>query len=160
MEEERKEEEYIEIDILPECFLCFDNQECNFITLKCCNSKNIHNQCLFNIFINYLKLLQSEIQCPLCRQNLSIKDYFTLDECILYFTQLSEPLKKKYNNKFNAIITFNYLEQTHVTHVTQVDETTSINRDDLDKSLCKKYAFTIVLFIVLVFVVICFKLLV
>lgn len=152
---EEQKEEYIEIDILNECFVCFDIQEAGFITLKCCNTNNIHSQCLFTIFLNYLKMIQSEIQCPLCRQNISIKDYFTLDDCINHFSKLSETKKKKFYNKFNAIISFNYLEQTRPN---QVDETTSIDRNELDKSLCQKYAFTIAIFVILVVVVVCFQL--
>jgi hypothetical protein len=149
-------QEFIEIDILKdECFLCFDASDCHFIELKCCHKKNsIHLQCLFQIFLNYLSIQNDKMPCPLCRQEISIKEYFTLDDAIEAFSNLNEATKKKFFTKFNNVISHNYIESDHVL---QIDETTS-TVTVREKSIFKKYMFTFILFIILVLGVIAFKL--
>jgi hypothetical protein len=151
--------EYIEIEILKEeCFVCFDSHESEYITLKCCNRHNIHKKCLFNIFLNYLQypitfnVQNSVISCPLCRQEISIKDYFTLDECITLFMECEVSSRQKFINKFNAIITYNYIDTHNV--VINADETASII---IKKSPYKKFTFTIAVFILLILIVVGFK---
>jgi hypothetical protein len=152
--------EYIEIQILKEeCFVCFDSHESEYITLKCCNRHNIHKKCLFNIFLNYLQypiainIQNSIISCPLCRQEISIKDYFTLDECITLFMKCETSYRQKFSYKFNAIITYNYIEVFNQI-VVSVDETESII---VKKSSYKKFALTIILFVLLILVIIGLK---
>lgn len=130
--------EFIEIDILKdeECFVCFDNSQSKFITLQCCNRQNIHSQCLFQIFLNYLSLQNDTITCPLCRQEMSIKTYFTLDDMIENYTCLDETCKKKFFPKFNNIITYNYIDNQQVI---QVDETTSTITVTTGKVILRKY---------------------
>jgi hypothetical protein len=145
--------EYIEIDILKEdCFICFDSRESEYITLKCCNRHNIHKTCLFNIFLNYvqypidLSVKNSVISCPLCRQEISITDYFTLDECIALFMEYEVSYKKKFMIKFNAIITYNYIDSNYVV---------SVDKNPLSiiiKSISKKVNCTIVAFILVIFI--------
>jgi hypothetical protein len=147
-------QDYIEIDILDECFVCFDKPDNRFISLKCCNRQNIHEQCLFNIFLNYLPSQGNTISCPLCRQNIILKDYFTLDKSIELFSSLNEHDKHKFFPKFNAIISYNYIESNHTI---QVDETTS-TVTIVEKSVIKRYLFTFVIFVILVACVIGFKL--
>lgn len=142
--------EYIEIDILKdeECFLCFDTSHSKFVTLQCCNRQNIHSQCLFQIFLNYLSLQNDKIACPLCRQEMSIKTYFTLDDMIENYTCLDEKCKKKFFPKFNNIITYNYIESNQVV---QVDETTSTITVTNRKFILRKY---LSLFILLVLIIV------
>lgn len=155
MTEPETKQDYIEIDILEECFLCFDKSCNKFILLKCCNRHNIHEQCLFTIFLNYLSLQSDKISCPLCRQDMILKDYFTLDKSIELFSELNEQDKHKFFTKFNNVITYNYIESNHIL---QVDETTS-TITVTEKSVLKRYLFTFVLFVILVLCVIGFKLL-
>jgi hypothetical protein len=152
--------EYIEIEILKEeCFVCFDSHESEYIKLKCCNRHNIHKKCLFNIFLNYLQypitfnVQNSVISCPLCRQEISIKDYFTLDECITLFMECEVSCRQKFITKFNAIITYNYIDSNNIV-VVSVDETASII---IKKPLYKKFTFTIAVFILLILIVVGFK---
>lgn len=147
--------EFIEIEILKEeCFLCFDTSDSHFIELKCCHRQNIHLQCLFQIFLNYLQLQSDKISCPLCRQDISIKEYFTLDDLIEAFSKLNEQTKRKFFPKFNTIITHNYIESNQAL---QIDETTS-TITVTKKSIIKRYLFTFVVFVLLVLAVIGFKL--
>lgn len=149
--------EFIEINILKEeCFLCFDASDSHFIELKCCNNQNsIHSQCLFQIFLNYLPIQSDKMPCPLCRQEISIKEYFTLDDSIEAFSNLNEQVKKKFFPKFNHVISYNYIDSNHTT--LQTDETTSTTTVR-EKSILKRYLFTFVIFIFLVLSVIAFKL--
>ena len=149
--------EFIEINILKEdeCFLCFDSSNCHFIELKCCHKQtSIHSQCLFQIFLNYLPMQSDTMPCPLCRQEISIKDYFTLDDSIEAFSNLNEQVKKKFFPKFNHVISYNYIESNHTT---QIDETTS-TVTVRGKSILKRYLFTFVVFVLLILAVIGFKL--
>jgi hypothetical protein len=116
--------EDIEIGILneSECFVCFDTLHNKFINLNCCKKQNIHSQCLFHIFLNYLSLQSDKIACPLCRQEIAIKDYFNVDELIESFSYLDDKTKCKFFAKFNNIISYNYIESNQVN---QLDETTS-----------------------------------
>ena len=149
--------ESIEINILKECFLCFDSRESEYVILKCCNKHNIHKDCLFNIFIHYIdgntttniNVDEQCIPCPLCRQEISIKDYFTLDECITLFMNGETSYRQKFMIKFNAIITYNYIEVFNQV-VVSVDETASIS---VKKSSYKKIALTIILFVLLVLII-------
>lgn len=111
--------EFIEINILSDdCFICYDSHESGHVTFKCCNKRNIHKKCLFDIFLNYLNFQSSIILCPLCRQEISITDYFTLDECITSFTtNNSELYQQKLMSKFNAIITYNYVDYKHTLNI-------------------------------------------
>lgn len=149
--------EYIEIDILKdeECFVCFDNSQSlsPYIRLKCCNRNNIHKLCLFNIFINYLNLNQSKIACPLCRQEISIQDYFTLDESITLYSMNDEICKRKLLTKFNSIITFNFIDGNNQLQIDEATSTITV----VNKPCYKTYGFTIVLFIILVLCVIGFR---
>lgn len=104
---------YIEIDILKEqeeCFVCFDSSNNEYIKLTCCSRNNIHKKCLLNIFIHFINIQSSVITCPLCRQNICIKDYFTLDDAITLFSNNENTFKIEFLNKFNEIITYNYME--------------------------------------------------
>jgi hypothetical protein len=148
--------EYIEIDILKEeCFVCFDSSDNEYIKLTCCNRSNIHKKCLFGIFINFINLKSSIITCPLCRQDICIKDYFTLDDAITLFSNQENKFKIKFLNKFNAIITHNYMEPEPDTNTNNIniDETTSISISQ-NQPAHKKYAFTMVVFICLVVLII------
>lgn len=146
--------EIIKIDILKEeCFLCFDTPDSHFIELKCCHRQNIHLDCLFQIFLNYLSLQNNTVLCPLCRQDISIKEYFTLDDLIESFSKLDEQSKKKFLPKFNNIITYNYIDSNCTLQIDETTSTTTIT----DKSLIKRYLFVFVLFVVLVSCVVGFK---
>jgi hypothetical protein len=95
-----------------------------------------------------------KMPCPLCRQDISIKDYFTLDDSIDAFSTLNEQIKKKFFTKFNHVIQYNYIDSNHTI---QIDETTSTVTVG-EKSVLKRYLFTFVVFVLLVLVVIGFKL--
>lgn len=154
--------EFIEINILKEppppnwqsceCFLCFDSRESEYIILKCCNKHNIHKECLFNIFIHYIDGDDQHIPCPLCRQELSIKNYFTLDECITLFMENEVSYRQKFMIKFNTIINYNYIDSNQL--VVNIDETASII---INKSPYKKFAFTVIVFMLLILIVVGFK---
>lgn len=143
--------EYI---LTEECFVCCDSHESEYITLKCCNKHNIHKICLFNIFLNYIQYLtdltikNSTISCPLCRQDISIKDYFALDECITLFMEYELPYRQKFMTRFNLIITYNYMDNNVVVNVDETISTTSV----APKSNYTKYM--IILFVVMLIVMI------
>jgi hypothetical protein len=152
--------EFIEINILKEdCFVCFDSQESEYITLQCCNKHNIHKKCLFKTFLNYIKcpkelnIENSTISCPLCRQDIYIKDYFILDECITIFTEYNDIYKRKFMKKFNLIIAYNFIDSNHVL---SIDETTSTMIVPA-KTTYKKYIFILIIFILIVIVIIGLK---
>jgi hypothetical protein len=148
--------EFIEINVFKdECFLCFDTLDCNFIELKCCNKRSIiHSKCLFQIFLNYIPIQTDKIPCPLCRQEMSIKEYFTLDESINAFSNLNEETKKKFFSKFNNIISYNYIDSNHVLQTDEATSTITVR----DTSILKKYLFTFISLVILILVVIGFKL--
>jgi hypothetical protein len=146
--------EYIEINILKEeCFVCFETSESEYTTLKCCNRNNIHKKCLFNIFLNYLTIQSSIVSCPLCRQEINIKDYFTLDEAITFFSNNDNMYKIKFLNKFNTIVTHNFIDSEHILQIDEETSTVSI----VEKKTFKRYIYTIVVFIILVIIVIGLK---
>lgn len=148
--------EYIEINILKEpstwqaceCFLCFDSRESEYIILKCCSKHNIHKDCLFNIFIHYMHANDENIPCALCRQQITIKDYFSLDECITMFSNFDNKDKQKFFAKFQIIVLHNFIDNNHTL---QIDETRSIVTI-VPKTSYKKYIITffVVIFIALI----------
>jgi hypothetical protein len=153
--------ECIELNILKEpcswqaceCFLCFDECESKYIHLKCCNRNNIHIDCLFNIFIHYMHTNKKNISCPLCRQQIYIKDYFSLDECITLFSNFNDIDKQKFFEKFQNIILHNFINENHTL---QIDETRSIVSIIRKKSY-NKYIITFVAIIYIVFIIVIFE---
>jgi hypothetical protein len=112
----------IKIDILnEECFICL-NSHSKYITLKCCNKSNINDICLFNVFIHYMNTHNEYIPCPLCRQYILIKDYFSLEDCIILFSNLNDNNKQAYFQKFHKILLDNYIK---FYHILEIDETNS-----------------------------------
>lgn len=119
----------IKIDILndeDECFICLNAHNNNkYITLKCCNKSNIHDICLFNVFIHYMNQYNDYIPCPLCRRNILIKDYFSLEDCIMLFSSFDTNNKQVYFQKFYRILLDNYI---NFYYTLEMDETNlSIN---------------------------------
>ena len=85
-----------------------ERSEVNYIKLDCCNASNIHKLCLFKIFLVFYKLPHSDVTCPLCRTPLYIKDYFNLEEVLLYFSKVDETTRSKHIRNINIIL-LNYL---------------------------------------------------
>jgi hypothetical protein len=71
-----------QVDITRECCICFDAND-DFLILTCCNNNAIHRKCLFITFLNFPYFpFERTMPCPLCRGELYISEYFSLDDII------------------------------------------------------------------------------
>ena len=150
-----EENQSIEIDILSikdECFICFEDSDKEYSTLKCCNSTYIlHKGCLFKIFLVFLKTpFENEIMCPLCRTNINITDYFNLEESLYIFEKYDELTRKEYIEKMTMMISHHYLDFTRT--LTIDSQTSHVHIKSSFLQYFKKYIATIslILFIMII----------
>ena len=88
---------YIELDILDECYICMDNINSNLIKLNCCKNEYIHKKCLFILYAHNIE------NCPLCKKIYSILEYITKKELKTIYDNLDIVEKKIYKDKFDYL---------------------------------------------------------
>lgn len=99
-----------------DCCICL-NEEPDYkkIITKCCKNM-IHQRCLFQIIIH------GHNSCPLCRQDLIIKEYFTRTEFISYTRQLTLSQRYMYiTNIQNALYQVTYIQFQYTTNSSCLD---------------------------------------
>lgn len=91
-----------------ECFVCLSdtNIQSAFVILNCCKVHQIHKYCLYNLFLYFLNDTTKPdfIECPICRSSIYFKDFFTIDECKLYFSKFDDDYQKRFIKKQNYIL--------------------------------------------------------
>jgi len=127
-----------------ECFLCADVSESEYVQLTCCQRSDIHRTCLFNIFLNCLNRPYDVMPCPLCRQDIRLKNYFQLNEIIDIFSKYDYGYKRKMLQSFANIINFNFIDYNHELHIDNETSTVSVSRRCMYDKICL-FGFIIIL---------------
>jgi hypothetical protein len=80
------------------CPICLDScdDDCN-IALKCCNG-SLHSNCF------YIMILSELNNCPLCRANIVIENYYTAQTFILQSKNIPVTYMKKYKHNYHNIV--------------------------------------------------------